>query len=259
MVRRSRLAAMTLAAVFHLASIASAQSVHWGAKAGLNSTSVKAVPDYYDSFLCCHPLDPDAMVDSTPGAGFTAGGFATVPIHAWLGLQGELLFSRNRHAVDLRPYEAIEASFTRDSVEAAGLVKLEFPVTSRNRAYVASGPVFGFRIGEQAETSEPRLVRGNPETDIYVVQILAYAAPELLRTTQTSIAVAAGWVYRRLLLEVRLTQGLQSIFKDREGIISGFVSVGGDEPTLRRVIAEFGPFLDAGKSRNLAVVAGFRF
>ena len=259
MVRRLRLASTTLAAVFYLASIAGAQTVHWGAKAGINSTSVKAVADYYDSFLCCHPLDPDAMVDSAPGAGFTAGGFAAVPIHAWLGVQGELLFSRNRHAVDLRPYEAIKATFTRDSVEAAALVKLEFPLTSGNRAYVASGPIFGFRIGEQAETSEPRLVRGNPETDIYVVQILAYAAPELLRTTETSIAVAAGWVYRRLLLEVRLTQGLQSIFKDREGIISGFVSVGGDEPTLRRLIPQFGPFLDAGKSRHLAVVAGFRF
>ena len=119
--------------------------------------------------------------------------------------------------MDLRPYEAITATFTRDSVDAAALVTLEFPVTSRNRAYVASGPVFGFRIGEEAETSDPRLVRGNPETDIYVVQVLAYAAPELLRTTQTSIAVAAGWVYRGLLLEARLTQGLQSIFKDREG------------------------------------------
>ena len=60
-------------------------------------------------------------------------------------------------------------------------------------------------------------------------------------------------------MEVRLTQGLQSIFKDREGLVSGFVEVGGHEPTLRRLIPQFGPFLESAKSRDVAVLAGFRF
>jgi len=258
-VRPVRIVSITLAAVFSLVSISGAQTVRWGAKAGINSSSVNAVPDYYDWVLCCHPLYPDAMVDAASSAGFTAGGVVALPIHTWFGVQGEILFSRKRHSVDLRPYEAIQATFTRDYVEAAGLVKLEFPVTSQNHVYVASGPVFGFRIGEHAESSDPSLTRGDPETDIYVVQALAYAAPELLRTSQTSVAVVAGWAYRRFLVEVRLTQGLQSIFKDREGLVSGFVEVGGHEPTLRRLIAEFGPFLESAKSRDVAVLAGVRF
>jgi hypothetical protein len=147
--RPARIVSITLAAVVSLVSISGAQTVHWGAKAGINSSSVNAVPDYYDWVLCCHPLFPDAMVDATSSAGFTAGGFVALPIHTWFGVQGEILFSRKRHSVDLQPYEAIQATFTRDYVEAAGLVKLEFPVTSQNHVYVAgrserlsSGTVF---------------------------------------------------------------------------------------------------------------------
>ena len=47
-VRPARIVSITVAAVVYLASIASAQTVHWGAKAGINSASVKAVPDYDD-------------------------------------------------------------------------------------------------------------------------------------------------------------------------------------------------------------------
>jgi hypothetical protein len=248
-----------------MVSISGAQTVQWGAKAGINSASVNAVPDYYDWVLCCDPLFPDAMVDATSSAGFTTGGFVAVPIHTWFGIQGEMLFSRKRHSVDLQPYERIQATFVRDYVEVAGLAKLEFPVTGENRLYIASGPVFGFRTREYAESSDPRLTRGDPETDAYVVQALPYAAPEFLRTSQTSVAVVAGWVYRRLLVEARFTQGLQSIFKDREGLISGFVELGRYEPgqmptgAVRRVVGEFAPFLESGKSRDVAVLAGFRF
>ena len=253
-----RIGSLTVAAVLSLVSISAAQEVQWGAKAGINRSSVNAVPDYYDWLLCCLPRFPDAVVDATSSAGVTAGGFAALPIHRWFGVQGEMLFSRRRHFVDLQPYEAIQVTFTRDYIEAAGLAKLEFPVTSQHHIYVASGPVFGFRVGEDAESS-PTLRRGDPETDIYVVQTLAYAAPELLRTSQASVTAAAGWVYRRLLVEVRLTQGLQSIFKDREGLVSGFVALGGHEPTLRRLITQFGPFLESAKNRDVAVLAGFRF
>jgi hypothetical protein len=145
------------------------------------------------------------------------------------------------------------------NASSANAVPEYYDWVRRHHAYVATGPVFGFKVGEHADSSDARLARGNPETDIYVVQILAYAAPELLRTSQTSVAVAGGWVFRRSLVEVRFTQGLQSIFKDRDGLLAGFVTVGGDEATLNRLIPQFGPFLESAKNRDLAVLAGFRF
>ena len=259
MVRAARVVSFTAAALLSIVPISGAQTVEWGAKAGINSSSVNAVPDYYDWLLCCHPLFPEAMVDASPGTAFAAGGFAALPVHGWFGVQGELLFSRRRHSVDFQPYEATHVTFTRDYVEASGLARLKFPVTSESHLYVAAGPVFGFRIGEHADSSDPSLRRGDPNTDIYALQALVYSAPELLRRSQTAVAVAGGWVYRRLLVEVRFTRGLQSIFKDREGLVSGFVEVGGDESTLRRLIAQFGPFLESAKSRDVAVLAGFRF
>lgn len=258
-VRPRRMVSVALAASLSLPIASRAQTVQWGAKAGINRSTVGAVPDYYDSFLCCHPLFPNARVDATPGAGVVAGGFLAVPVHAWFGVQGEALIARRRHAVDFRPYESIQATFTRDYVEAAALAKLELPVTTRNRFYVASGPVLQFRIAERAESSDPSLRRGDPETNIYVVQVLAYAAPELLRTSLTSVAFSAGWVYGRVLVEARFTQGLQSIFKDREGLIAGFVKAGGHEPTLRRLAPEFARFMEAAKGRDVAVLAGVRF
>jgi len=228
-------------------------------KAGINSASANAVPAYYDFLLCCHPLFPDAIVDASAGTGFAGGGFASLRIHPQFAVQGELLFSRKRHGVDLQPYEAIEIAFGRDYVEVVGLARLEFPLARQNHIYAAAGPVFGFRIGERADSSDRRLTRGNPDTEIYAVQALVYAAPELLRITQASIAAMAGWGYRRLIVEVRLTQGLQSLFKDRDKIVSAFVSLGGHEPTLRRLITEFGPILESARNRDVAVLTGFRF
>lgn len=227
----ARITSLALATVLSLASNSIAQTVQWGSKVGINSSSVNAVPDYYDWLLCCHPLAPDAMVDATSGTGLTTGGFAALRINRWFGVQGELLFSRKRHSVDLQPYEPIHVTFARDYVEAVGLARLELPLASLNHIYVATGPVLGFRIRENAKSSDPSLRRGDPETDIYVVQALVYAAPELLKKSQTSIGVMAGWEHRRFLVEVRLTQGLQSLFKDREGLVSGFVR---SEVTNRR-------------------------
>jgi hypothetical protein len=101
--------------------------------------------------------------------------------------------------------------------------------------------------------------RGDSETDVYALQLLVYSAPELLKGTQTSIAIVGGWEYRRFVIEFRFTQGLQSIFKDRESVVAAFVDAGGHEPTLRRLIGLFGPFLEAAKSRDMAVMTGFRF
>jgi hypothetical protein len=54
------------------------------------------------------------VVDATSAVGFIVGVGAAFPITSWAGVQGELLFSRRRHAVDFRPYEAIDVTFTRD-------------------------------------------------------------------------------------------------------------------------------------------------
>jgi Outer membrane protein beta-barrel domain len=252
-------AVFAIAAVVSLPSMSSAQISHWGVKAGLGSTTVGGVPDYYDFVLCCHPLYPDALVKSTPKRGFTFGGFAEFPIVGPFGIQTELLVTQRRHAVDLEPYQPIQVEFTRDSVETSALAKLEFPVGPMNAWYVAGGPVLGFLGSQSAFSGDPELRRGDAEANIYVVQALPYASPELLRTSQVSLAAQAGWVYRGMVLEVRFVQGLQSIFKDRDGILRAFVALGGHEPTLRRIVPEFAPFLESAKNRDVTVLVGFRF
>src|SRR5687768_11352972 len=103
MVRAARVASITLTVVLSLSATGSAQGLELGVKAGINSSSVNAVPAYYDSLLCCHPLFPDAVVAASSGTGFAGGGFAALRIHPRFAVQGELLFSRKRHAVDLQP------------------------------------------------------------------------------------------------------------------------------------------------------------
>ena len=241
------------------APASAAQTVQWGAKAGFNASAVEQIVEYYDWVLCCLPANPDARVTSTVSGGFTAGGFVTWPTRGRIALQGELSFSRRRHGVDLAPYESIQITFRRDDVETAALARLQFPLGRMNQIFVGAGPVFSFKVGEGAASSDRTLRRGDPETTVYVVQLLPYAAPELLRTSRASIAFVGGWEYRRVVLEARFTQGLQSLFKDREGIVAGLVEVGGHEPTLQRLVSEFGPFLESAKMRDFAVLIGIRF
>ena len=236
-----------------------AQSIEWGVKAGLNRVSVASVPKYYDWLLCCHPLNPGAMVDSTARRGFVGGAFFAVPVTGWVALQGDVLLAQKRHFVDLQPYEKTQITFERDYVDVAGLVRLAVPVRGEHRLYVAGGPVVSFRVGEGFRSNEPGLRRGDRDIDVYVVQALPYGSPELLRRSYASAAVAGGWSYRRFLVEVRVTQGMQSIFRNRDGLVAGIVSVGGHEPTLQRLISQFAPFLESAKTRDVAVLTGFRF
>lgn len=215
--------------------------------------------DYYDWLLCGHPLFPGATVEPKAGVNGTGGVFVAAPVAGWFGVQGELLFSRRQHSVDLAPFETMTLSFRRDYVEAAGLARATIPAGRASRVYAGVGPVFGFRVGENATSSDPSVRFGDPGTNVYVVQALAYGAPDLLRPTQTSIAAVAGWTTGRLLVEVRFARGVQSIFKNRDGLVAGFVKAGGHEPTLRRLISEFGPFLESAKSQDVAVLAGLRF
>lgn len=248
----------TLLALLLFASPLSAQTIQWGVKAGANTSSVGGVPDYYDWVLCCHPLYPDARVEATSNGGFTAGGFAVIPIGRRFSIQTELLLSRRRHSVDLSPYESIRITFARDYVEASALPTLSVPAGSGS-IYLAAGPVIGFRVGEAAKASDQALQRGDPDTDLYVMEALPYSAPELLRTSQLSLAIAGGWLYRRLLVELRFTQALQSVFKNEEGLLDGFVAAGAHAPTMRRLVPMFGPYLAAARPRDVTVLAGFRF
>lgn len=153
MLALARIAVFALVAVLAVAADGTAQSTGWGANVGINTTSLNGVPDYYDWLLCCHLLAPDPMVDASSATGFAAGVFAASRLHRWFAVQGEVLFSRRRHSVDLQPYEAIDITFTRDYVEAAGLAQFEFALAGENHMYVAAGPVFGFRVGDKAESS----------------------------------------------------------------------------------------------------------
>jgi hypothetical protein len=254
-----RAVAFAILTVVAVPSIGSAQMLHWGLKGGLGTTTVGGVPDYYDFVLCCHPLDPDARVGSKPKRGFTFGGFAACPIVDRFAIQAELLVTQRRHAVDLQPYQPIQIEFTRDSVEVAGLAKLEFPVGLVNSFYVAGGPVLGFLGSQSAVSGDPELRRDDSETNIYVVQALPYASPELLRKSQFSLAVQGGWVYRAIVFEVRFTQGLQSIFKSRDEILRAFVDLGGHAPTLQRIVPMFAPSLESAKNRDLTMLVGVRF
>jgi len=164
-----RLLSLALSMVAVHASVCEAQDVQWGLKGGVNSSSVSAVVDYYGWLLCCDPRVPGTRIESSRGAGLTAGGFVAFPVHTWFGVQSDVLLSRRRHSVDLRPYEAIQATFTRDHVEISGLAKLEFVAAGANHVYFGGGPVIGFRVGEDTESSDPRLRRGDPETDIAIV------------------------------------------------------------------------------------------
>jgi hypothetical protein len=257
--RSRRVRLVVFATTLLLPLVVEAQGVEWGVKAGVHNTSVAGVSDYYDWLLCCHPLFPNARVEPAGGVGGTAGVFLALPIRRGIAVQTEVNLSRKRHSVDLEPYEPIDVTFTRDVVEAAALLKLARAVGSQQGFYALAGPVLSFRIGESADSNDPNLSRGNPETDVYVTQLLAYSAPELLRRSQFSLAVAGAWVYRRLLVEVRLTHGLQSIFKDSDGLVEGSVEVGADEGTVKALVPEFVPFLHSAKGRDVAVLVGFRF
>jgi hypothetical protein len=118
--RVPNIAVIAAAVSLSLAPRSSAQTVEWGAKAEITTSSVREVAGYYDWLLCCHPLFPGAMVDAKSGTAGTAGVFVAAPVEGWFAVQSELQFSRRQHSVGLQPYEAMTVSFTRDYIEAGG-------------------------------------------------------------------------------------------------------------------------------------------
>lgn len=235
-----------------ICSTAAAQRPEVGVKVGINISNVPAVSDFYRT-----QYTPTTPVDDSSGTGLIVGGFITVPIKGRFGLQGELLFSQQRHRVNVPEFHA---TFTREYVEAALLPRLELSHKGGTEVYLMAGPVFGFKVGADFQTDDPRVKRGDPYRDIYYVAALPYGAPELLQSQQTSVAVAGGVSIRWLLLEVRFTQGLQTVFKDRAGILAGLVQVGGYGPNLEQYyLPQVAPVLERAKSRDLSLLLGVRF
>ena len=77
---------------------------------------------------------------------------------------------------------------------------------------------------------------------------------------QHAVIVGGGVVVRRLSVEVRLTRGLQPIFKDRAGILDALVQVGGYRPNLEQYyLPQVAPILERAKSRDLSFLLGVRF
>ena len=202
--RWAQIAALAVAASLSFETIGAAQTLEWGVKAGVTRTSIDAVDDYYDFVLCCHPLFPNARVRADPGNDFTVGGFVKFPLGGRFGVQADLLLTRRRHGVDLQPFEPIQLTFRRDSVEASGLARFDIPVTRTNRIYVAGGPTFGFRVGEHFDSSDPDVRRGNPDTDVFVVN---FANPDMVghtgkldKTIEACqyVDTCLGWITKRM-------------------------------------------------------------
>jgi hypothetical protein len=257
--RHLRYALLALAALVAHAAPATAQGIEWGVKAGASVTSVAAVTDYYDFTYCCAPGSDGIGTTPSRGTGLTVGAFVGVPVTSRFSVQFEALRSSARHSVTLPLFQSLNIAFTRDSLEAAALAAGNMALSPRARVYVAAGPVFGFRTGERFSSSDPNVVRGDPETDVYALQATPYAAPELLRNSLTSLTLNGGLIAGRLVIEARFSQALHSMFKDDDALVAGFVSVGGHEATLRRLVTDFGPLLRADRQRNLTFLAGVRF
>src|SRR5262245_3453390 len=106
---------VVLVAELAVSGTAAAQRPQVGAKLGINLSQVDGVSDFYAT-----ELRPATPIDSSSGAGLIVGGFVVVPLKGRLSLQGDVLFSRRRHSVDVPPTAlcsgcALHATFTRDS------------------------------------------------------------------------------------------------------------------------------------------------
>ena len=256
----TRLACIALVAVIGIRSAAAAERPEFGAKIGTNTSQVDAVSDFYATEL--RPANP---INARSGAGLIVGGFVMVPITGRLGLEGEVLFSQQRHHVDVPPTAlcsscALRATFTRAYLDAAVLPKCDFVRGRRISFYAMAGPVFSFMTHADFETDDPTIRRGDPYRDIYYVTTLPYGTAELLKSNLVSIVVAGGTVIRRLSVEVRFSRSLQPIFSDRSTMLDALVKLGGSRSNLDRFyLTEVAPILDRAKSRNVSILLGFRF
>jgi opacity protein-like surface antigen len=185
---------LTAAAVFAF-SFANAQDVKFGAKAGLNISSVTG--------------DTDFLGDVSSKVGFQVGGFAEIKISDKFAIQPELLYSAQGAKTS---YSDVIEGFDVDVKETQKLAYLNIPVMAR--FYVAKGfslevgPQLGFLLSAEGEASFSVLGEsGNVTTD----------NKEDFNSTDFAFNLGAGYdVAENINLGVRYSIGLSNIAKDIE-------------------------------------------
>ncbi len=165
-------------------SIASAQGLSFGARAGINIAEAS-----FDS-------DADGP-DTSARIGIVSGGFVTIPLVSWLELQPEVLYSQKGAGFN---EEGIDSSVRLDYVE--------FPILARVsrrgsglQYYIAGGPSLAVRVRARARAD---FGGATEEIDI----------SDEVETTDFGVAFGGGIELGRLVVDARYTLGLKDVDKD---------------------------------------------
>jgi hypothetical protein len=165
-------------------SLASAQGLSFGARAGINIAEAS-----FDS-------DADSP-DTSARIGIVSGGFVTIPLVSWLELQPEALYSQKGAGFN---EEGIDSSVRLDYVE--------FPILARVsrrgsglQYYIAGGPSFAVRVRARARAD---FSGATEEIDI----------SDEVETTDFGVAFGGGIELGRLVVDARYTFGLKDVDKD---------------------------------------------
>ena len=179
---------LTAAAVFAF-SFANAQDVKYGAKAGLNISSITG----------------DGTEDVSSKIGFQVGGFAEIKISDKFAIQPELLYSA----------QGAKAKLSEEGVSIKATQKLAYlniPVIAKY--YVAkgfsleAGPQLGFLLSAEQESTESIDGVTTTESD---------DNKEGFNSTDFGFNLGAGYdVTENINLGVRYSIGLSNIVKDSE-------------------------------------------
>ena len=179
---------LTAAAVFAF-SFANAQDVKFGAKAGLNISSITG--------------DTDGFGDISSKVGFQVGGFAEIKISDKFAIQPELLYSA----------QGAKTEFSEEGLSVKGTQKLAYlniPVMAR--FYVAkgfsleAGPQLGFLLSAEQEATVS--FEGESETE-------SADNKKDFNSTDFGFNLGAGYdVTENINLGLRYSIGLNNIVKE---------------------------------------------
>lgn len=132
---------MTLALLLTLGTTttASAFGFDWGVTGGMNLTKLNLKGDYKNAF----------KTDNQ--AGWFAGVKANVSLIAGIGFDGALLYSQQKYKLEGSHAEAqgMGGSETARSIQLPINLKYSFGLGKLAAVYVATGPQFGFNIGDK--------------------------------------------------------------------------------------------------------------
>ena len=179
---------LTAAVVFAF-SFANAQDVKFGAKAGLNISSITG--------------DTDDYGDLSSKVGFQVGGFAEIKISDKFAIQPELLYSA----------QGAKSKFSEEGISVKATQKLAYlniPVMAK--FYVAkgfslvAGPQLGFLLSAEDEVTAS--FEGDSESE-------SADTKEFYNSTDFAFNLGAGYdVTENINLGVRYSIGLSNILKD---------------------------------------------